>query len=87
MTIQPGYDTEQTEWPSRRVIGNVGGEDVLECGHRLPAGLVDEHYKVFVYGRRCSFCHAAGERDLEAEIRAHQRFLGRIAWGWRLPKL
>jgi hypothetical protein len=64
----------------------VDGEDLLECGHPLPASVTDEHYKVFIYGRRCPVCHTPA-RDPEAEIRAHEEFLNQFARGWKLPTL
>jgi hypothetical protein len=76
---QEWAEPDDLEWPVRRVIDNVDGQDLLECGHPLMANMTGDHYKVFIYGRRCPICHADSARDIEAEIRAHRQFLEQFA--------
>ena len=73
-------EPEDLEWPLRRVIDQVDRYDLLDCGHQLVADVSEDHYKVFVYGRRCPVCHADSGRDQVAELRAYQEFLRQFGW-------
>jgi hypothetical protein len=76
--VREWADPEDLGWPRRRVIDHINGQDLLECGHPLAATRTIDHYKVFIYGRRCPVCHAMSKRNPEAEIRAHREFLQRF---------
>jgi hypothetical protein len=78
MSVREWADPDDLQWPLRRVIDSVNGEDLLECGHPLSANMNDDHFKVFIYGRRCPICLAVSNRDVEAEIKAHRAFLERF---------
>ena len=86
VSVREWADPEDLGWPRRRVIDHINGRDLLECGHPLTATMTIDHYKVFIYGRRCPVCHAQSNRDPEAEIRAHREFLQRFGQRPNLPE-